>query len=197
MVKPLNEFGGWLRFFQILFGFIVIADLITVGFLLFPNEMIQQSMEENEITGNYLIFAVITYITFMPLLGLIIFKMNEPTPETAKLISKIAVVYSVLLIVVSFIEPLFGSESFSESYKFPQHILIPSLFYLNLYESKRVNAFYGVNPGKKEPTLSKEEIQQIRKEVFQGSSKMFWIIGFGGVITLLILFFLSYINGQI
>ena len=146
MAKPLNEFGGWLRFFQVTCWLTVVVFVVNV-FLSVAAILKQFSLQ------RVLVFSVlITGIAIiLSLLWKVLRLLKVKSPEVpAQIIKKILLV-TVFTVAFSLVDVLSGLWLYqtSPSASSLVGLVRPIVWYLiwSTYfrKSKRVQAHYGVN----------------------------------------------------
>ncbi len=143
MPRPLNEFAGWLRFFQILIMLNLLFSVFT-GVMLFESLFVDQ--EKLLTIGELAQFGFVVYMLYM-----ILKIIQNPSPEVPEQIKQylfnifiVAGLHFVYFTVVSLM--VYGHEwsqintvSFAAAV---QTMLWTAIWRTYFERSKRVNAFY-------------------------------------------------------
>lgn len=155
MAKPLNEFGGWLRFFQIaniigiVIGFIMVLIFIAAFFL---------SLADGENFSNLdkatFIFIMIEIPVFMYFTVRILQYLKIKSPDTPGNISKMIQYILILTIITGVIEFAVylsfhnASDQLFDTVKGTIQSLISATIWLTYFKkSVRVKQHYGRNTG--------------------------------------------------
>lgn len=145
MAKPLDQFGGWLRFFQIVcwLNFAQAVAELTLSLLSLMGLLAGSDLALDTIgAAQYLILAICTLIMARRLPV-----QNEATPGTVFQVSTLGLGAALLgTIAVAFIRADRAGNGFWDHFQGTGALWIVALqFYLE--RSKRVLAYYGSNYG--------------------------------------------------
>lgn len=149
MIIPLNKFGGWLRFFQIINVFIVVR--LTVGIFSFNYDNAILFYE----TGHYwqllpYLLSVILYCASFFLIFKILKNLGVKSNKSPDLIADYLKYYFITVISIKVLISIIVAQS---GYSMAEQI-IKSVLVLGIYcavwiryfkKSERVRSFYGVN----------------------------------------------------
>lgn len=145
MATPLDQFGGWLRFFQIVcwLNFAQAVAELTLSVLSLLGLLEGGDLPLDAIgVGKYLVLAICTFIMARRLTV-----QNEATPRTVFQVSTLGLGAALLgTIAVAFIEADRAGNGFWDHFHGTGALWIVALqFYIE--RSKRVLAYYGANYG--------------------------------------------------
>ncbi len=165
MAKPLNQFGGWLRFLQVMsiLG-IVIGTIATVfvSYVIFEKyasgEFIQDELKAS------LLFILVEFPVSFYFVFKILMNLNKKSPESPDIISRY-IRYNLIFIVLISIVELFvyisigdASSSIYETLKSLIGTAVGASIWLSYFkQSIRVKEFYGKNAGMENPVFPAEE----------------------------------------
>lgn len=152
MAKPLGEFGGWLRFFQILAIINFLATALVLGIAIF---FLIAGPPDQGITYGHLIAGVAVAIPFAWLMAFIIMRLPIKDSETPRTVARVTwaafVLTTASTVLQASITAVATNASFIDAYDWPAGIFWLIAFVVYLEHSKRVKAYYGVNHPERDP----------------------------------------------
>ena len=145
MAKPLNEFGGWLRFFQVTCWLTLI--IFAVNGALAVAAVFNQFSFQKLIVFSVLLAGVVVILS---LLWKILRLLKVQSPKTPEQIAKKISLVAICAVIFSLVDTFSGLWLFQMSLSFSSlmGLLRPIVWFLvwssYFKKSKRVNSHYGV-----------------------------------------------------
>jgi len=134
MDKPLNEFGGWLRVFQVVLWFnFVVAGVSTLGFifLLLKGKT------------SFALWILIPHeFVFTFLYFLLILRLAKKSPETPNYISKVIIAMLALAVISLILYVVLNHQILQALKIFGPKIGWAIIWFTYFKSSKRVKMFY-------------------------------------------------------
>jgi len=142
MVKPLNEFGGWLKFFYFyLWARLITGLVVMLGFL--SKLFSRTSSSPSALDWLYSIESFVLFFLYIILLRII----KKPDSKALNKISKLLILCGFIGVLFCFAKPFVEFANNQHYVSFGSIIewiwVLPFISYLR--QSKRVKAYYGVN----------------------------------------------------
>ncbi len=141
MPKPLNQFGGWLRFFQVFIWFFVVLLFISVaGFLaLSLVGRIQQPW------SSINMIRICSAIVLFPLILIIAIKIRLRIPTIPTILGELLIAVTVVQIIGAAVEAIIKQKHATLLAGPIVQAIWAGIWILYFKNSKRVKAFYGAN----------------------------------------------------
>jgi hypothetical protein len=146
MTRPMNQFGGWLRLFQVLAWANALASVAAIAFsgytLLHPDE---------DFTTEELVSYILEALVYGPIVLKIALDLPRTTMDTPQRMLRCAGLAFMVTAAFALVTPLVVAAnhggSFGDHFDAPHNIFWLLVFWMYLQKSKRVLAAYGVNAG--------------------------------------------------
>ena len=168
MEKDFAQFGGWLKFFYVLFWISFVLCCLAV-----PAEVYFRVSDNPELVklanGVEFFESIIMGIIYW----FIIQNMKICTPQARNLVHHLAAFLVVAIFLFAAFKALFSGNPFWEAYDYPSHIFVPLTFALYLSQSKRVTVYYQLP---EEEQVAIKITREASTAVAHGMVKMFSIV---------------------
>lgn len=155
-MKQLDEFGGWLRFFQVIAIVNLLVAALALGMAIF---FLFDGPPDPTITYGHLITAAVVSIPFAGLMAVIITKLPVRNIEIPRKLARTTwsafVLTTVSTVLQAAITTANSNTSFIDAYDWPAGIFWLIAFIVYLEHSKRVKAYYGANYPERDPNTPK------------------------------------------
>jgi hypothetical protein len=144
MVKPISEYGGWLRFFRLVQSAWVLFTVVTLAFIIF-------SYTTKGASGaSWDLFRLETTIATVVLISItlkIVFAVKKPHPHIPTLIATLLILSAIFSIAGSIVSIEFSDTrvKLNPLNDIARPILMTAIWVVYFRFSKRVRSFYGAN----------------------------------------------------
>lgn len=167
MEKDFTQFGGWLKFFNILFwiNFIIccLAIPTTIYFGFSDNPELVELLN-----GVDFVESIITGLVCW----FVITKTKIRTPDAHRQMHYLVGFLVIAIFLFSVLKALLSGDPPWDAYDYPNHVLVPLAFTLYLSQSKRVQIYYQLP--KEEKATIKIDYEE-SKAIAHGMVRMFSI----------------------
>lgn len=140
MIKPVNEFGGWLRFFW--FWAMINLILVLASTPIYYSGILP---EDFSLTFAEEICSIIFSSAYILAMALMLLSFTKKTPSTPNFLFNISISAFWILIMQAIFFGILDQRGFLESFEFPNGGLWLPVLSIYLQKSKRVKAYYGSN----------------------------------------------------
>ncbi|MEP4485006.1 MAG: hypothetical protein ABJ013_05215 [Halioglobus sp.] len=168
MDKDFNEFGGWLKFFYIVFWINIALCLFAI-----PAEVLIRLSDDPDIAQLANGFDLFEALIIGVIYWLVVQSIKTRSAAARYQVQRFGWLAVFIIFLLAALQALLSGDPFAEVFDYPNHVFLPLTFTLYLHQSKRVQTYYQLPENAESSTkVTKEESAAFAK----GMVRMYSIV---------------------